>query len=156
MIKNVLITLSICTLTMSAVQADGHKDGFKNLEHLGTTLGGAADNGFRELKKGVDFILGLPDDTKHWTIEQVQDLKDKICDKPVTIIKETIKEVPVEIVKEVVKEVPVEVVKEVEKIVYVDKIIEVPAKPRERQCTTQRKSDRFGNVEEKITCTEWK
>ncbi|SFV85824.1 hypothetical protein MNB_SUP05-9-217 [hydrothermal vent metagenome] len=52
--------------------------------------------------------------------------------------------------------VEVEVIKVVEKIVYVDKIINVPALPKERQCTTKRQSDRFGNVDEVITCTEWK
>ena len=65
-------------------------------------------------------------------------------EKPVTIIKE----VPVEV--EVIKEVVVE------KIVYIDKIINVPAMPKERQCSTKRQSDRFGNVDEVIACTEWK
>ncbi len=58
------------------------------------------------------------------------------------------------VIKEIIKEV--EVIKVVEKIVYVDKIINVPALPKERQCTTKRQSDRFGNVDEVIACTEWK
>jgi len=54
--------------------------------------------------------------------------------------------------------VEVEVIKEVvvEKIIYIDKIVNVPAMPKERQCTTKRQSDRFGNVDEVIACTEWK
>jgi hypothetical protein len=73
-----------------------------------------------------------------WTVGQVQDLKNEICEKPVTIIK--------------IREVPIE------KIVYVDrKVIEkVYIEPKERSCTTKRQSDRFGNVEEVISCTEWK
>jgi len=67
---------------------------------------------------------------------QVEELKDRICEKPTTIIKE--------------------VIKEVEVIKVVEKIINVPAMPKERQCSTKRQSDRFGNVDEVITCTEWK
>ena len=59
---------------------------------------------------------------------------------------------PVEV--EVIKEIVVE--KIVEKIIYIDKIVNVPAMPKERQCSTKRQSDRFGNVDEVTACTEWK
>jgi len=139
--KKHIIAISIAAaLTTSTTFAN--TEGFKNLQDLGSTLGHTVDTGFNKVIDGINYIFELPNDTKKWTVSQVQELKSRICEKPVTIIKE----VPVE----------VEVIKEVEKIVYIDKIIEVPAMPKERQCNTKRKSDRFGNVDEVITCTEWK
>jgi hypothetical protein len=140
--KKPIIAISIAAaLTTSTTFADNKVEGFKNLEDLGATI----DTGFNNV---INYIFELPGDTKKWTVPQVQELKNRICEKPVTIIKE----VPVEVV--VFKELVVE--KIVEKIVYVDKIINVPALPKERQCTTKRQSDRFGNVDEIIACTEWK
>jgi hypothetical protein len=135
--KKHIIAISIAAvLTTSTTFAN--TEGFKNLQEVGDTL----DQGIIKIIDGINYIFELPNDTKKWTVSQVQELKGRICEKPVTIIKK----VPVE----------VEVIKEVEKIVYVDKIINVPALPKERQCNTKRQSDRFGNVDEVITCTEWK
>ncbi len=139
--KKHIIAISIAVaLTTSTTFADNKVEGFKNLEDLGATL----DTGFNKVIDGINYIFELPGDTKKWTVSQVQELKNRICEKPETIFRE----VPVEV--EVIKEVVVE------KIVYVDKIINVPALPKERQCTTKRQSDRFGNVDEIIACTEWK
>ena len=153
-----LLTLSLTTLLSAPVAAYDSVNGFENAEELGTTLGKTVDTVASTISDslidGINYIFQLPNDTKKWTVSQVEELKGRICEKPQVITKEVIKEV--EAIKEVVTEVPVEVIKEVEKIVYVDKIIEVPAKPKERQCTTNRQSDRFGNVDETITCTEWK
>jgi len=133
--KKHIIAISIAAaLTTSTTFAN--TEGFKNLQDLGSTLGHTVDTGFNKVIDGINYIFELPNDTKKWTVSQVEELKDRICEKPTTIIKE--------------------VIKEVEKIVYIDKIIEVPAMPKERQCNTKRKSDRFGNVDEVITCTEWK
>ena len=91
---------------------------------------------------GVDYIKNdFPEDYRVWSERQVDNVKDKICDKPIkeTLIKEIylekeveiIKEVikPVEIIKEVIVEVPVEVIKIVEVIVEVPveviKIVEI-------------------------------
>ena len=137
--KKHIIAISIAAaLTTSTTFADNKAEGFKNLEDLGATI----DTGFSKVIDGINYIFELPGDTKKWTVSQVKELKNRICEKPVTIIKE----VPVEVIKEVV----------VEKIVYIDKIINVPAMPKERQCSTKRQSDRFGNVDEVISCTEWK
>ncbi|MDB3870149.1 hypothetical protein N9351_04740 [Candidatus Thioglobus sp.] len=138
--KKHILAISIA-VTLSVTNASAQEQGFKNLEHLGSTLGGAIDDGLGSLVDGIKYIGRLPEDTKEWTVGQVQELKNEICEKPVTIVKTV----------EVVKEVPVE------KIVYVDrKVIEkVYIKPKERSCTTKRQSDRFGNVEEVISCTEW-
>ena len=139
--KKHIIAISIAAaLTTPTTFADNKAEGFKNLEDLGATL----DTGFSKVIDGINYIFELPGDTKKWTVSQVKELKNRICEKPVTIIKE----VPVEV--EVIKEVVVE------KIVYIDKIINVPAMPKERQCSTKRQSDRFGNVDEVISCTEWK
>ncbi len=137
--KKHIIAISIAAaLTTSTTFADNKAEGFKNLEDLGATL----DTGFSKVIDGINYIFELPNDTKKWTVSQVKELKNRICEKPEIVIKEIIKEV--------------EVIKVVEKIVYVDKIINVPALPKERQCTTKRQSDRFGNVDEVIACTEWK
>ena len=139
--KKHIIAISIAAaLTTSTTFADNKAEGFKNLEDLGATL----DTGFSKVIDGINYIFELPGDTKQWTVSQVKELKNRICEKPVTIVKE----VPVEV--EVIKEVVVE------KIIYIDKIVNVPAMPKERQCTTKRQSDRFGNVDEIIACTEWK
>jgi hypothetical protein len=137
--KKHIIAISIAAaLTTSTTFADNKAEGFKNLEDLGAKL----DTGFSKVIDGINYIFELPGDTKKWTVSQVKELKNRICEKPEIVIKEIIKEV--------------EVIKVVEKIVYVDKIINVPALPKERQCTTKRQSDRFGNVDEVIACTEWK
>jgi hypothetical protein len=141
--KKHIIAISIAAaLTTSTTFADNKAEGFKNLEDLGAKL----DTGFSKVIDGINYIFELPGDTKKWTVSQVKELKNRICEKPVTIFKE----VPVEVIKEVVVE------KIVEKIIYIDKIVNVPAMPKERQCTTKRQSDRFGNVDEVIACTEWK
>lgn len=141
--KKHVLAVSIATI-LSATNVSAETEGFKNLEDLGGTLGSVVDGGFKELVKIVSYIGELPEDTKVWTVGQVEELKDKICEKPVTIVKTV----------EVIKEVPVE--KIVDKIVYIDRIVRVPATPKERNCTTKRQSDRFGNVDEVVSCTEWK
>lgn len=156
--KYLLAASMAATLSTTAIANTENPEGFKNLEHLGSTVGAAVDDGFRILIDSINYISELPRDTQKWTVGQVEELKDRICEKPETIIKtvEVIKEVPVEKIVEVIKEVPVE--KIVEKIVYVDRdvIKKVYIEPKERHCTTKRQSDRFGNVEEDIKCTEWK
>ncbi len=139
--KNILAMTIAATLSATTVSAN--PQGFDNAEHLGKTLGTAVDDVFRGAQDAVLYIFELPEDTKKWTVGQVAELKDKICEKPITITKTV----------EVIKEVPVE--KIVEKVVYVDRIVNVPATPKERSCTTKRQSDRFGNVDEVISCTEW-
>ncbi|MBT3195678.1 MAG: hypothetical protein HN338_04285 [Candidatus Ruthia sp.] len=133
--KKHLIAISIAMTLTTTVSAD-NKQGFDNLEDFGSTLGRTVDTGFNKVIDGINYIFELPNDTKKWTVSQVEELKDRICEKPTTIIKE--------------------VIKEVEVIKVVEKIINVPAMPKERQCSTKRQSDRFGNVDEVITCTEWK
>jgi hypothetical protein len=146
--KHILVMSIAATLSITNVSAE--TEGFRNLAHVGETI----DNGFRKIVKAIESIKDLPEDTKVWTAVQVAELKDKICDKPITIVK--IKEVPVEKIVEVIKEVPVDRI--IEKIVYVDRevIKKIYIEPKERHCTTKRQSDRFGNVEEDIKCTEWK
>ncbi len=143
----VLLTAVLTTSTNARVC----KDGYDSFEHLGSCWGDIVD-------AGIGAVVDLPEDTKNWTEKQrnrartkLEDLKSDICDnKP--IVKE------VEVIKEVVKEVPVEVIKEI----VVEKIVEVPVEkvvyimPKQRRCTTVKKSDRFRNVEEITTCTEWK
>ena len=131
--------------TLSITNVSAETEGFRNLAHVGETL----DNGFRKIVKAIESIKDLPEDTKVWTVAQVEELKDKICEKPVAVTPSTI-------IKEVIKEVPVDRI--VEKIVYVDRevIKKIYIEPKERHCTTKRQSDRFGNVEEDIKCTEWK
>ena len=154
--KHILAMSIAATLSITNVSADTH--GFENGEDLGRTLGAAVDDVFKGAQDAIIYIFELPEDTTEWTVGQVAMLKDKICEKPETIIKtvEVIKEVPVEKIVEVIQKVPVE--KIVEKIVYVDRdvIKKVYIEPKERHCTTKRQSDRFGNVEEDIKCTEWK
>jgi len=141
--KKHIIAISIAAaLTTSTTFAN--TEGFKNLEEVGDNL----DQGIIKIIDGINYIFELPNDTKKWTVSQVEELKNRICEKPVTIIQE----VPVEV--EVIKEIVVE--KIVEKIIYIDKIVNVPAMPKERQCSTKRQSDRFGNVDEVTACTEWK
>ncbi|MBC8493266.1 MAG: hypothetical protein ISR74_03470 [Candidatus Thioglobus sp.] len=137
--KKHILAISIAT-TLLATAASAQQEGFKNLEDLGGTIGKTADGIFSSTIDAINYIFELPNDTKKWTVSQVEDLKTKICEKPVTIVKTV----------EVIKEVPVE------RIVYVDRVVEVPATPKERNCTTKRQSDRFGNVDEVISCTEWK
>jgi hypothetical protein len=138
------IATTLLTANTSALTYKSTDQGFENLEHLGGTIGGVVDDGFEKLVDAIKYIGELPDVTTVWTVGQVAELKDKICEKPITITNTV----------EVIKEVPVE--KIVEKIVYVDRIVNVPATPKERNCTTKRQSDRFGNVDEVINCTEWK
>ena len=141
--KHILVMSIAATLSITNVSAE--TEGFRNLAHVGETL----DNGFRKIVKAIESIEDLPEDTKVWTVAQVEELKDKICEKPVAVT-------PLTIIKEVIKEVPVDRI--VEKIVYVDRevIKKIYIEPKERHCTTKRQSDRFGNVEEDIKCTEWK
>jgi len=141
--KHILVMSIAATLSITNVSAE--TEGFRNLAHVGETL----DNGFRKIVKAIESIKDLPEDTKVWTVAQVEELKDKICEKPVAVT-------PLTIIKEVIKEVPVDRI--VEKIVYVDRevIKKIYIEPKERHCTTKRQSDRFGNVEEDIKCTEWK
>ncbi len=137
--KKHILALAVTT-ALSITTASAQSEGFENLEDLGGTIGGVIDDGFRQLSNAVEALGNLPQNTKVWTVGQVEELKTKICEKPKTIVKTV----------EVIREVPVE------KIVYVDRVVEVPATPKERNCTTKRQSDRFGNVEEVISCTEWK
>ncbi|MBT4746657.1 MAG: hypothetical protein HOO11_01490 [Candidatus Thioglobus sp.] len=132
--KKHILAISVATI-LSITNVSAETQGFKNLEHLGGTIGGVIDDGFKGIVNTVIAIGDLPEDTRVWTVGQVEELKDKICEKPITIT----------------KEVPVE------KIVYVDREIihKVYIKPKERNCTTKRQSDRFGNVDEVISCTEW-
>lgn len=137
--KKHILAISIAT-TLLATTASAQQEGFDNAEHLGKTLGKTVDDVFSGTIDAINYIFELPNDTKKWTVSQVEDLKTKICAKPEIIIKTV----------EVIKEVPVE------KIVYIDRVVKVAATPKERNCTTKRQSDRFGNVEEVISCTEWK
>ncbi len=137
--KKHILALAVTT-ALSITTASAQSEGFENLEDLGGTIGGVIPDGFRQLSNAVEALGNLPQNTKVWTVGQVEELKTKICEKPKTIVKTV----------EVIREVPVE------KIVYVDRVVEVPATPKERNCTTKRQSDRFGNVEEVISCTEWK
>ncbi len=141
--KHILVMSIAATLSITNVSAE--TEGFRNLAHVGETI----DNGFRKIVKAIESIKDLPEDTKVWTAVQVAELKDKICEKPVAVT-------PLTIIKEVIKEVPVDRI--IEKIVYVDRevIKKIYIEPKERHCTTKRQSDRFGNVEEDIKCTEWK
>ena len=138
--KHILVMSIAATLSITNVSAE--TEGFRNLAHVGETI----DNGFRKIVKAIESIKDLPEDTKVWTVGQVAELKDKICEKPITIVKTV----------EVIKEVPVDRI--IEKIVYIDRevIKKIYIEPKERHCTTKRQSDRFGNVEEDIKCTEWK
>ena len=94
----------------------GETEGFKNLEHLGSTVGKVVDDGFRISIDSINYISELPRDTQKWTVGQVEELKGKICEKPQTIVE--IKEVPVEKIVEVTKEFPVETI---EKTISTDK-----------------------------------
>jgi len=107
--------------------------GYDNLEHLGNCLGGVVDS-------SMGILADLPSDVQIWSDKQHEKAKRKL-----EIIKDDIcnNENPV---KEIF----------VEKIVYVDRIIKVPAKVRKRRCITKKQSDRFGNIDEVTSCTEWK
>ena len=107
--------------------------GYDNLEHLGSCLGGVVDS-------SMGILADLPSDVQIWSDKQHEKAKRKL-----EIIKDDIcnNENPV---KEII----------VEKIIYVDRIIQVPAKVRKRRCITKKQSDRFGNINEVTSCTEWK
>jgi len=139
--KKHILAMSIAA-TLSITNVSAETEGFRNLAHVGETL----DSGLRKIVKAIESIGDLPKDTKEWTVGQVAELKDKICEKPITIVKTV----------EVIKKVPVDRI--IEKIVYVDRevIKKIYIEPKERHCTTKRQADRFGNVEEDIKCTEWK
>ncbi len=107
--------------------------GYDNLEHLGGCLGSVVDS-------SIGALANLPSDAKLWTEKQHKKAKQKLENIKQDICNEGAE------VKEVI----------VEKIVYVDRIVEVPAKVQERRCVTQRQSDRFGNTNEAVTCTEWR
>jgi len=132
--KQLLIVLTLGSLTFNAVaESKNCTVGYDNLEHLGSCLGGVVDS-------SISALSNLPSDTKKWSSDQhlkakqkLESIKHDICND-------------VNPVKEVV----------VEKVVYVDRFVEVPAKTLERRCVTNKKSDRFGNTSEVITCTEWK
>ncbi len=136
--KKHIIAISLAVvMASSSILADDKNKGFDNLEHFGGAIGGVADDGFRKIGDGVEYIAGK---TKVWTKDQVEKLKNNICDET----KETIKVVEVE----------------VEKIVYRDKIVkvEVPVyiQPKQRRCVTKVHNSRFGDVTETKSCTEWK
>ncbi len=133
--NKLLTTLVLATLASLNAMAESNKcaDGYDNLEHLGSCLGNVVDS-------GIGILADLPSDAKVWSDKQhtkakqkLENIKNDICDNNNPV-------------KEVI----------VEKIVYVDRIVEVPAKALERRCVTNKKSDRFGNTSEVITCTEWK
>ena len=88
----------------------------------------------------MGILADLPSDVQIWSDKQHEKAKRKL-----EIIKDDIcnNENPV---KEII----------VEKIIYVDRIIQVPAKVRKRRCITKKQSDRFGNINEVTSCTEWK
>ncbi len=133
--NKLLTTLALITLVSLSATAESNKcaNGYDNLEHLGSCLGNVVDS-------GIGILADLPSDAKVWSDKQhtkakqkLENIKNDICDNANPV-------------KEVI----------VEKIVYVDRIKEVPAKIMERRCVTQKQSDRFGNVNEATTCTEWK
>ena len=107
--------------------------GYDNLEHLGSCLGGVVDS-------SMGILANLPSDVQMWSDKQhakakqkLEIIKDDICNNENSV-------------KEII----------VEKIIYVDRIIKVPAKVHERRCITKKQSDRFGNINEVTSCTEWK
>ncbi|MDB2589837.1 hypothetical protein N9Y32_02280 [Candidatus Thioglobus sp.] len=132
--KQLLIILTLVTLTFNtSAESKNCTVGYDNLEHLGNCLGGVVDS-------SIGALSNLPSDAKKWSNDQhlkakqkLESIKQDICNDSNPI-------------KEVV----------VEKIVYVDRLVKVPAKALERRCVTNKKSDRFGNTSEVITCTEWK
>ena len=138
--KKQILAILLSSGITSSVMADTNNctNGYDNFEHLSGCLGGVVDS-------GIGILADLPTDAKEWTNKQhkkakqkLEGIKQGICDNSDTQTKEVIVEVPVE------------------KIVYVDRVVEVPAKVQERRCVTQRQTDRFGNIKEAITCTEWK
>lgn len=133
--KKQLLTLTLAVFVSLNTMANEKKctSGYDNLEHLGGCLGSVVDS-------GIGALANLPSDAKKWTDKQHKKAKQKLEDIKQDICNETTK------AKEVI----------VEKIVYVDRIVEVPAKIQERRCVTQRQSDRFGNTNEAVTCTEWR
>lgn len=129
------ISLLLIALASFNVSADSKDctNGYDDLEHLSSCLGSVVDS-------SITVLGGLPTDAKKWSNQQHSKAKEKL---------ETIKSDicnNVNPVKEVI----------IEKIVYVDRIVEVPAKVTERRCVTKKQSDRYGNTNEVITCTEWK
>ncbi|CAC9589803.1 hypothetical protein [uncultured Gammaproteobacteria bacterium] len=132
--KQLLIAL-FCSFTSFGVIAESKNcaSGYDNLEHLGSCLGGVVDS-------SMGILADLPSDIKNWSNKQhikakqkLETIKSDICSDSNPI-------------KEVI----------VERVVYVDRIVEVPTKVLERRCITNKKSDRFGNINEMTTCTEWK
>ncbi len=145
--KKQILTILLTTGIASSVFADASKcsSGYDDFKHLGGCLGNVVDS-------GIGILADLPTDAKKWTDKQherarekLEDIKENICDNS-------------EVIKEVVVEKIIEVKVPVERIVYIDRVVEkeVPSKPKQRKCITKRRSDRFGNVDETITCTEWK
>lgn len=132
--KQLLIALTLGFIAFGATaESKNCTDGYDNLEHLGSCLGGVVDS-------SIGALSSLPSDAKKWSSDQHQKAKQKLEAIKQDICNDR------NLVKEVI----------VEKIVYVDRIVEVPAKALERRCVTNKKSDRFGNTSEVITCTEWK
>jgi hypothetical protein len=130
-----LTTFVLTTLISLSTIAESEKcsNGYDNLEHLGSCLGGVVDS-------SIGALSNLPSDAKKWSSDQHQKAKQKLEAIKQDICNDS------NPVNEVI----------VEKIVYVDRLVEVPAKAMERRCITNKKSDRFGNTSEVITCTEWK
>jgi hypothetical protein len=132
--KQLLIVLTLGSLTFNATaESKNCTVGYDNLEHLGSCLGGVVDS-------SISALSNLPSDTKKWSNDQHLKAKQKLESIKQDICNDS------NPVKEVI----------VEKVVYVDRFVKVPAKALERRCVTNKKSDRFGNTSEVITCTEWK
>ncbi|WP_428087356.1 hypothetical protein [Candidatus Thioglobus sp.] len=149
--KQILSAFIFATISFNvAAESENCSAGYDNLEHLGSCLGGVAD-------VSIGALAQLPSNATKWTDKQqikakerLETIKNNICDK-VDIAAEVIVEKIVYVDR--IVEVPAK-----EKIVHVDRIVEVkvPVKAFERRCTTKKRSDRFGNSNEVITCTEWK
>jgi membrane protein involved in colicin uptake len=132
--KQILIAITLGFTSFHATaESKNCTAGYDNIEHLGSCLGGVVDS-------SINALSSLPSDAKKWSSDQHQKAKQKLEEIKQNICNDN------NPVKEVV----------VEKIVYVDRLVEVPAKALERRCVTNKKSDRFGNTSEVITCTEWK
>ena len=139
--KKQILTISIAAIMATTnAFANTEDKGFKNLKDLGSTVGDAGDEVFRKLGSTLSYIYELPGKTKDWSGEQVESLRENICDEP----------------KEIIKIVEVEV----DKIVYRDKIVkvEVPVyiQPKQRRCSIKTETSRFGDVTETRSCSEWR
>jgi len=128
----ILLLIALVSFNVSADSKDC-TNGYDNLEHLSSCLGNVVDS-------SITVLGNLPIDAKKWSDQQHTKAKEKLEAIKSDICNDT------NPVKEVI----------VEKIVYVDRIVEVPAKVMERRCVTKKQSDRYGNTNEVITCTEWK